>query len=67
MEAPSPRTGERTVRSLQVRLNADLYEWLRAKSFFERRSMNALILEALVGKRSVEAPHEGWRDRHIGN
>lgn len=66
MEAPLPRT-ERTVRTLQVRLNADLYEWLRAKSFFERRSMNALILEALAGKRSVEAPHERWRDRHIGN
>lgn len=67
MEVRLGRKAERAVRTIQVRLDDDLYEWLRAKSFYERRSMNALILEALAGKRSVEAPHEPWRDRHTGH
>jgi hypothetical protein len=49
---------------MQVRLDGDLYEWLRAKSFFERRSMNMLIVEALVRTRAIEAPREMWRDRY---
>jgi predicted HicB family RNase H-like nuclease len=32
---------------LQVRLANDLYEWLRTTAFHERRSMNALVNEAL--------------------
>lgn len=67
MEPPVARKGERAVRSIQVRLDDDLYEWLRAKSFFERRSMNALILEALANKRRNEAPYERWRDGHTGH
>ena len=51
---------------MQVRLDGDLYEWLRAKSFFERRSMNMLIVEALARNRAVEAPHEFWHDRYLG-
>ena len=34
-------------RILQVRLSADLYEWLRSSAFYQRRSMNALVNEAL--------------------
>ncbi|HVA91253.1 MAG TPA: hypothetical protein VNL71_15570 [Chloroflexota bacterium] len=34
-------------RILQVRLSADLYEWLRTTAFYQRRSMNALVNEAL--------------------
>jgi hypothetical protein len=52
---------------MQVRLDGDLYEWLRAKSFFERRSMNMLITEALVRTRTIEAPHKVWRDRYPGH
>jgi len=33
--------------NLQVRLPADLYEWLRTQAFHQRRSMRALITEAL--------------------
>lgn len=33
------RRGERAVRTIQVRLDDDLYEWLRAKSFYDRRSI----------------------------
>ncbi len=41
---------------LQVRLSSDLYEWLRTTAFYERRSMNALVNEALedLRSRSVE-------------
>jgi hypothetical protein len=49
-------------KALQVRLDHDLYEWLRAKSFFERRSMNVLVLDALMRTRAGEAPHEAWRN-----
>ena len=65
-EAPGVFTGGRTCRTMQVRLDADLYGWLRAKSFFERRSMNMLIVEALARNRAVEAPHEFWHDRYLG-
>jgi predicted HicB family RNase H-like nuclease len=65
-EAPGVVTGSRTARTMQVRLDGDLYEWLRAKSFFERRSMNTLIIEALARKRAIEAPHEFWHDRYLG-
>jgi predicted HicB family RNase H-like nuclease len=34
-------------RILQVRLSAELYEWLRTRAFYQRRSMNALVNEAL--------------------
>lgn len=34
-------------RILQVRLSAELYEWLRTSAFYERRSMNAIVNEAL--------------------
>lgn len=64
MELQVRRRGERAVRTIQVRLDDDLYEWLRAKSFYDRRSINALIPEALAGERSVNAPYDGWRDRH---
>jgi hypothetical protein len=37
---------------LQVRLSSDLYEWLRTTAFYERRSMNALVNEALEQLRS---------------
>ena len=53
-------------RIVQVRVDHELYEWLRAKSFYERRNMNALVGEALAEKRAVEAPHEVWRDDHQG-
>jgi predicted HicB family RNase H-like nuclease len=42
-ERPAPE-GQRI---LQVRLSADLYEWLRTSAFYQRRSMNALVNEAL--------------------
>lgn len=42
-----PPTAIEGQRILQVRLAADLYEWLRTSAFFERRSMNALVNEAL--------------------
>jgi len=32
---------------LQARLPADLYEWLRLRSFLTRQSMNSLVVEAL--------------------
>ena len=67
LEAPGVVTGGRTCRIMQVRLDGDLYEWLRAKSFFERRSMNMLITEALVRTRTIEAPHKVWRDRYPGH
>ncbi len=38
---------------LQVRLSTDLYEWLRTTAFYERRSMNALVNEALEHLRST--------------
>ena len=57
---------QRDWKALQIRLDDDLYEWLRAKSFFERRSMNTLVLEALVRTRASEAPRERWRDRYAG-
>jgi hypothetical protein len=49
---------------MQVRLDGDLYEWLRTKSFVERRSMNMLIVEALARTRASDVPHELWRDRY---
>jgi hypothetical protein len=49
---------------MQVRLDGELYEWLRTKSFFERRSMNMLISEALARTRASDASHEVWRDRY---
>jgi hypothetical protein len=36
---------------------------LRTKSFFERRSINMLIIEALARTRASDAPLEVWRDR----
>ena len=65
-EVPGIVTGGSACRTMQVRLDGDLYEWLRAKSFFERRSMNMLIVEALARNRAVEAPHEFWHDRYLG-
>jgi hypothetical protein len=47
---------------MQVRLDGDLYEWLRTKSFVERRTMNMLIVEALARTRASDAPHPLWRD-----
>jgi predicted HicB family RNase H-like nuclease len=52
MSAQSQPQGEERPTSksqsiLQVRLASDLYEWLRTTAFHERRSMNALVNEAL--------------------
>ena len=63
-EAPGVARGNRAWRIMQVRLDGDLYEWLRTKSFVERRSMNMLIVEALARTRASDAPHELWRDRY---
>src|SRR5205085_12335454 len=63
-EAPGVVTGDRACRTMQVRLDGDLYEWLRTKSLFERRSMNMLIVEALARTRASDVPHEVWRDRY---
>jgi hypothetical protein len=57
MSAPSqrvdePRPGSKNQSILQVRLSSDLYEWLRTTAFHERRSMNALVNEALEQLRS---------------
>jgi hypothetical protein len=41
---------------LQVRLSTDLYEWLRTTAFYERRSMNALVNEALEQLRRQSEP-----------
>jgi len=41
------RSAEKHQSILQVRLSTDLYEWLRTTAFYERRSMNALVNEAL--------------------
>jgi hypothetical protein len=41
------RPAEKHQSILQVRLSTDLYEWLRTTAFYERRSMNALVNEAL--------------------
>jgi hypothetical protein len=65
-EAPGVITGDRACRTMQVRLDGDLYEWLRTKSVFERRSMNMLIVEALAHKRASDAPHEFWHGRYLG-
>ena len=63
-EAPGVVPGDRACRTMQVRLDGDLYEWLRTKSFVERRSMNMLIVEALARTRASDVPHELWRDRY---
>ena len=42
-----PRPAIEGQRILQIRLSNDLYEWLRAAAFYQRRSMNALVNEAL--------------------
>lgn len=63
MEMRAPRA--RGCRTVQVRLDDDLYEWLRTKSFVERRSMNALVLEALVRTRATDTPQESWQDRRL--
>lgn len=39
-------------RILQVRLSNDLYEWLRTKAFYQRRSMNAIVNEVLARARA---------------
>jgi predicted HicB family RNase H-like nuclease len=44
-------------RILQVRLSADLYEWLRTTAFYQRRSMNALVNEALEQLRTEAERH----------
>jgi predicted HicB family RNase H-like nuclease len=44
-------------RILQVRLSADLYEWLRTSAFYQRRSMNALVNEALEQLRRETEQH----------
>lgn len=59
------KDGGRGYKALQVRLEDDLYEWLRAKSFFERRSMNVLVVEALSQKKSTERPHESWHAHYL--
>jgi hypothetical protein len=41
---------------LQVRLTSDLYEWLRTTAFYERRSMNALVNQALEQLRQQMPP-----------
>ena len=44
-------------RILQVRLSNDLYEWLRTKAFYQRRSMNAIVNEVLAeARRAAETP-----------
>ena len=55
----------RGCRTVQVRLEDDLYEWLRTKSFVERRSMNALVLEALARARAGEIHQETWQGRRL--
>jgi hypothetical protein len=50
---------------MQVRLDGDLYEWLRTKSVVERRSMNMLIVEALARTRASDAPHAWWHDCYL--
>jgi hypothetical protein len=62
VEAPGVVTGDRACRTMQVRLDGDLYAWLRTKSFVERRSMNMLIVEALARTRASDAPYAWWRD-----
>jgi hypothetical protein len=57
--------GTRGPRTVQIRLDDDLYEWLRTKSFVERRSMNALVLEALARARAGEMPQDLWQDRRL--
>jgi hypothetical protein len=42
-----PPTAIEGQRILQVRLSTELYEWLRTTAFYQRRSMNALVNEAL--------------------
>jgi hypothetical protein len=64
-EARGVDMGDRACRTMQVRLDGDLYEWLRTKSFVERRSMNMLIVEALARTRASDAPREFWRDRYL--
>jgi hypothetical protein len=54
-QSKSPGDEERAGKQqsiLQVRLSSDLYEWLRTTAFYERRSMNALVNEALEQLRS---------------
>jgi hypothetical protein len=48
-------------RLIQLRTPEPIYEWLRSKSFYERRSMNELVNEALERFAQQEAPTEGWR------
>jgi hypothetical protein len=58
-ESKSPGDEQRTDKHqsiLQVRLSSDLYEWLRTTAFYERRSMNALVNEALEHLRSQSEP-----------
>ena len=63
-EAPGVVPGDRACRTMQVRLDGDLYEWLRTKSFVERRTMNMLIVEALARTRASDTPHGLWHDRY---
>lgn len=49
LSVPSEPQGQRI---LQVRLSADLYEWLRTCAFYQRRSMNAMVNQALEQYRS---------------
>jgi hypothetical protein len=62
VEAPGVVTGDRACRTMQVRLDGDLYAWLRTKSVVERRSMNMLIVEALARTRASDTPHALWHD-----
>jgi hypothetical protein len=45
--AGEERPASKNQSILQVRLSTDLYEWLRTTAFHERRSMNALVNEAI--------------------
>lgn len=52
---------DKLFRLVQVRVSDSRYEWLRAKAFYERKSMNALINEAIALYADQQASQETWR------
>ncbi len=62
--APSKETGgdPDSVVKYNVRVEDDLYEWLRTTAFYARVSINSLLVAALIRFR---AAHEDARDKTI--
>jgi hypothetical protein len=61
-DAAAPNGG--AVRSVMLRLPEEIYEWLRTEAFLQRRSMNALGIEALLLLRArLEATSAGQPGR----